>query len=85
MLEAVNLSKRHGGRARARLVAPIGTSWRDLLSVRGERRGQNDHHQPVPELCGAIVWRRAVNGLDVTQSPRDSKRFLAYVPEAVML
>jgi ABC-2 type transport system ATP-binding protein len=85
MLEAVNLSKRYGGQLALdslNLVVRPGEIF-CLLGANGA--GKTTTINLFLNFVEPSSGVARVNGLDVTQSPRDSKRFLAYIPETVML
>ena len=86
MLEAVNLTKRYDQAVALDASEPDRPAGRDLLSAGRQRRGEDDHDQPVPKLRRSP--RQAPRASTVSTSrrtPLETKKYLAYIPETVML
>jgi ABC-2 type transport system ATP-binding protein len=80
MLEAVDLTKRYGGQValdRLNLTIKAGEVF-CLLGANGA--GKTTTINLFPSAGTARI-----KGLDVTQKPLETKRFVAYIPEQVML
>jgi len=85
VLEAVDLTKRYNGQValdRLNLTIPPGEVF-CLLGANGA--GKTTTINLFLNFTDATAGTARINGLDVTTAPLETKRFIAYIPEQVML
>jgi ABC-2 type transport system ATP-binding protein len=85
MLEAVNLTKRYGSHVALESLNLLIKPGEIFCLLGANGAGKTTTINLFLNFLEPTAGTARINGLDVTKAPLETKRFLAYIPEQVML